>query len=148
MAKKNTKEKPESTSAVFRNLRISAKKLSLEAKDFTGVKVFSALERLKLSPRKSSGLLAKAIASASSNAENNLGKNVDLLVIDRLVIGRGRQYARYNPRARGRADRRLLRTSHIRVELRESLAQTASKKLESPEASKKETKQKEAKSSE
>ncbi|RKF61317.1 30S ribosomal protein S19 [Golovinomyces cichoracearum] len=53
--------------------------------------------------------------SAISNAEHNNGADIDRLVIKKIFVNEGSTMKRMMPRAKGRADRILKRTSHITV---------------------------------
>jgi large subunit ribosomal protein L22 len=59
--------------------------------------------------------VAKAVKSASANAENNFDMDPDELVVLRVTADEARTLKRYRPRARGRANQILKRSSHITV---------------------------------
>ncbi|MDD6318990.1 MAG: 50S ribosomal protein L22, partial [Succinatimonas hippei] len=69
----------------------------------------------KFSPRKAAVLIRKVVMSAVANAVNNENLDADSLVISRIMVDEGPSLKRIMPRAKGRADRIVKRTSHITV---------------------------------
>ena len=61
--------------------------------------------------------ILKVLRSAIANAENNKGMAADELIVAECYATPGPTLKRINIRARGRADRMLKRTSHIKVVL-------------------------------
>ena len=53
--------------------------------------------------------------SAVANAEHNLSLDIDDLFISKILVDEGPSLKRIMPRAKGRADRIVKRTSHITV---------------------------------
>ncbi|MBF6327611.1 50S ribosomal protein L22 [Nocardia transvalensis] len=82
-----------------------------------GKRVEDALNILKFAPQAASEPVAKVVASAAANAENNLGLNPDTLVISTAYVDEGATLKRFQPRAQGRAFRIRKRTSHITIEV-------------------------------
>lgn len=80
-----------------------------------GKSVDEAQRILAISPQRASGVLSKVIKSAAANAENNEQLDPESLYITEIQINAGSTWKRFQPRARGRADRILKRTSHITV---------------------------------
>lgn len=101
--------------AVQRYARTSAQKARLVADQVRGKPVDEALNLLKFSPRKAAGLIRKVLNSAVANAENNMSMDVDKLFVSRIMVDEGPSLKRVQPRAKGRADRIVKRTSHISV---------------------------------
>lgn len=101
--------------AVHRFARSSAQKARLVADQVRGMPVDKALDLLKFSPRKAALLIRKVLLSAVANAENNESLDVDRLVVSRIMVDEGPSLKRIQPRAKGRADRIVKRTSHITV---------------------------------
>jgi large subunit ribosomal protein L22 len=60
-------------------------------------------------------MLKKVLESAIANAEHNDGADVDELRVTRVFVDQGPTMKRIMPRAKGRANRILKRTSHITV---------------------------------
>ncbi len=61
--------------------------------------------------------MAKLLASAVANAENNQGLDPSTLVVDTIYVDEGPTLKRFQPRAQGRAFRIRKRTCHITIEL-------------------------------
>ncbi|WP_024800474.1 50S ribosomal protein L22 [Nocardia sp. BMG51109] len=89
-----------------------------------GKRVEDALNILRFAPQAASEPVAKVVASAAANAENNFGMNPDTLVISTAYVDEGATMKRFQPRAQGRAFRIRKRTSHITIEV-ESVASAA-----------------------
>ncbi|CAL4323997.1 50S ribosomal protein L22 [Buchnera aphidicola (Periphyllus testudinaceus)] len=101
--------------AKYKKARSSAQKLRLVADLIRGKKVDKALDILNFSNKKASFLIKKVLESAISNAENNKGLDIDLLKISQILIDEGPTMKRMMPRAKGKADQILKRTSHITI---------------------------------
>jgi len=101
--------------AKLRFARISPQKCRLVADQVRGKPVAEALQILEFSPKKSSHILRKLLESAIANAENNQGADVDELKVDRIFVDEGPMMKRFRPRAKGRADQILKRTSHVTI---------------------------------
>lgn len=107
------------TAAKLRYAIISPQKVRLVADQIRGLPVARALELLEFSPRKASAIVRKVVDSAIANAEHNNGADIDELRISRILVDEGPMYKRVQPRAKGRANRILKRTSHITVAVAE-----------------------------
>jgi large subunit ribosomal protein L22 len=103
------------TSATVRNVRVSPQKARLVVDQVRGLPVEKALEILVFSPQKSAHLVKKVLESAIANAEHNDGADVDELRVSTAFVDAGPVLKRIQPRAKGRANRILKRTSHITV---------------------------------
>jgi large subunit ribosomal protein L22 len=101
------------TAAKLKFARISPQKCRLVADQVRGLPVEKALDILKFSPKKASGLMGKVLESAIANAEHNEGADIDELSITQVYVDAGPVMKRIRPRAKGRANRILKRTSHI-----------------------------------
>ena len=86
-----------------------------------------SLAMLKFAPQAASEPIAKVLASAIANAENNFSLDPESLVISRAYVDEGPTLKRFRPRAQGRAYRIRKRTSHITIEV-ESVDVPSSKK--------------------
>ena len=95
--------------------RMSDKKVREIAREVQGLNAAEALEILKLVPRKSARLVAKTLASAIANAENNNGLSAANMKIKSAVVNQGIAFRRFRPVARGSAHPIRKRTSHILV---------------------------------
>ncbi len=107
------------TQAKLRFSRISPQKARLVADQIRGLPVDDALRALEFSPRKAAGIVRKVLESAVANAEHNDGADIDELNVARICVDEGPTMKRIQPRAKGRANRILKRTSHITVAVAE-----------------------------
>jgi large subunit ribosomal protein L22 len=80
-----------------------------------GKPVAEALDILRWAPQAASEPVAKVIASAAANAQNNDGLDPSTLVVATVYADEGPTAKRIRPRAQGRAYRIRKRTSHITV---------------------------------
>jgi large subunit ribosomal protein L22 len=101
--------------AKHRFARTSPQKARLVADQIRGLPVAKALEVLTFSPKKAAVLLKKVLESAIANAEHNEGADIDELRVGKVFVDEGPTMKRIMPRAKGRADRILKRSSHISV---------------------------------
>lgn len=95
--------------------RISPQKARLVADLIRGKSVDQALEILTFSNKKAAVLVKKVLESAIANAEHNEGTDIDDLNVAKIFVDEGPVMKRIMPRAKGRADRILKRSSHITV---------------------------------
>jgi large subunit ribosomal protein L22 len=82
-----------------------------------GRSAVDALAVLRFAPQAASEPVAKVLASAVANAENNLQLDPETLWIKNAYADEGPTLKRIRPRAQGRAYRIRKRTSHITVEV-------------------------------
>lgn len=101
--------------AVYKNARMSAKKMRDVAAAVQGMSVSQATDALSYSPKKGAYLLNKTLQSAVANAENNNGLSADELILKSVMVDEGATARRTMPRARGSANMIRKRTSHITV---------------------------------
>lgn len=101
------------TAAKLKFARISPQKCRLVADQVRGLPVEKALEILKFSPKKGAHIVGKVLESAIANAEHNDGADIDELSVTQVYVDEGPTMKRIRPRAKGRANRILKRTSHI-----------------------------------
>ncbi|MBE1273319.1 50S ribosomal protein L22 [Enterovibrio baiacu] len=101
--------------AKHRFARISPQKARLVADQVRGKNVAQALEILTFSNKKAADLVKKVLESAIANAEHNEGADIDDLNVAKIFVDEGPVMKRIMPRAKGRADRILKRSSHITV---------------------------------
>ena len=101
--------------AKLRFARISPQKARLVADQVRGANVEKALQLLTFSNKKAAGIMKKVLESAIANAEHNEGADIDELKVSAVTVDEGPVYKRIQPRAKGRANRILKRTSHIKV---------------------------------
>jgi large subunit ribosomal protein L22 len=105
-----------------RNIPISAQKMRLVVDLVRGKPVEEALSILKFTTNRAARPVAKAIASAMANGEENFGVSRDDLYIFRIFADEAptRRWRRFG--ARGRFKPILRRSSHVTVVLREQQA--------------------------
>jgi large subunit ribosomal protein L22 len=101
--------------AKARFVRISASKARRVIDLVRGKSVTEALDILRWAPQAASEPVAKVIASAAANAQNNDGLDPATLVVASVFADEGPTAKRIRPRAQGRAFRIRKRTSHITV---------------------------------
>ncbi len=104
-----------SASAVAKYVGISASKARRVINLVRGKSVEEALDILRWAPQQASEPVAKVIASAAANAQNNSGLDPRTLVVATVYADEGPTAKRIRPRAQGRAYRIRKRTSHITV---------------------------------
>ncbi|BBX94567.1 50S ribosomal protein L22 [Mycolicibacterium boenickei] len=104
-----------SAQAKARFVRVSASKARRVIDLVRGKSVEEALDILRWAPQGASEPVAKVIASAAANAQNNEGLDPTTLVVATITADEGPTAKRIRPRAQGRAFRIRKRTSHITV---------------------------------
>ncbi|AKS35729.1 50S ribosomal protein L22 [Mycolicibacterium goodii] len=104
-----------SATAKARYVRVSATKARRVIDLVRGKSVEEALDILRWAPQAASEPVAKVIASAAANAQNNEGLDPSTLVVATVYADEGPTAKRIRPRAQGRAFRIRKRTSHITV---------------------------------
>ena len=108
------------TSAKLTNARLSPQKMRLVADQVRGLPVERALDVLTFSNKKAAVVIKKVLESAIANAEHNDGTDIDELRISEILVDAGPTMKRLRPRARGRADRIIKRTSRLKVTVSET----------------------------
>ena len=103
--------------ASARYVRVAPRKARLVADQVRGLTVPQATTLLEFSARGASRDIAKLIASAAANAENNHELVAEDLQIADIQVDEGPTLQRWRARARGRATRIEKRTSHVSVAL-------------------------------
>ena len=101
--------------AKHRYARISPQKVRLVADQIRGLPVEAALTALTFGVTKASDLMKTVLESAIANAEHNEGADIDELKVSTVFVDAGPVMKRIQPRAKGRANRIIKRTSHITV---------------------------------
>jgi large subunit ribosomal protein L22 len=110
------------TVAKLKFVRLSPQKARLVADQVRGKPVGQALQILRFSDKRAAGIVRKVLESAIANAEHNNGADVDELKVSAIMVDEGPAMKRLRPRAKGRADRILKRTSHITVHVADGRA--------------------------
>ncbi len=96
-------------------VRSSAQKIRLVANLIRGKNVNLAFNILKYTRKKAAYLINKVLKSAVSNAKHNYNLNINNLKISKIYIDEASLMKRIFPRAKGRIDYIVKRTSHITV---------------------------------
>jgi len=103
--------------AKMKNISISPQKIRPLAKKMKGLNIQKALDTLTFSKKKCAFFIKKILNSAIANAEHNEGKDIDELIIKKVVIDEAPSLKRVRARAKGKANRIIKRNSHIHIEL-------------------------------
>jgi large subunit ribosomal protein L22 len=119
----DTAAAPRGAVARARYVRMSPMKVRRVVDLVRGMPVGQAASVLQFAQMKAAQPVAKLVASAVANAENNFDLDASKLVISTITVDEGPTMKRFQPRAQGRAYRIRKRTSHIYVEVTE-VAQT------------------------
>ena len=101
--------------AIAKYVRMSPRKARLVANLIKGKDIQEAEAILRYTPNKAAKVIQKVLLSATANAENNLELDRENLVVISAIIDQGPYIKRIKPRAQGRADRMVHRTSHVTV---------------------------------
>ena len=103
------------TTAVAKNIHLSAQKGRLVADQIRGLPVAQALNILAFSPKKGAGIIKKALESAIANAEHNDGADIDELKVTTIYIDKATSLKGCMARAKGRGNKIEKQTCHITV---------------------------------
>jgi large subunit ribosomal protein L22 len=103
--------------ASARYVRVAPRKARLVADQVRGLTVPEARTLLEFSARGASRDIAKVIASAAANAENNHELVAEDMRIAEIQVDEGPTLKRWRARARGRATRIEKKTSHVSIAL-------------------------------
>ena len=126
MAENKTRHLPANAAlAQARYVRMTPMKCRRVVDLVRGMPVQEALDQLRFQPQAASEPVAKVIASAAANAENNKQLDPATLFISTAYVDEGPTLKRFRPRAQGRAYRIRKRTSHITVVVESSLPAAA-----------------------
>lgn len=101
--------------SVYKYAGLSVQKTRIVADLVRGLPVGQAVQVLKFSNKKAAVLVKKALSSAIANAEHNLGADIDELRIKTICVDHGPRLKRMRTRARGRGNRIIKPTCHIKV---------------------------------
>ncbi len=103
------------TTATLKFTHLAPQKMRLVADQIRGLPVDRALNVLTFSNKKAAAVIKKVLESAIANAEHNDGSDIDELKVKTIFVNQGPTMKRLRPRARGRADQILKRSSHLTV---------------------------------
>ena len=109
--------------AITRNVRMSAQKMREVVRQIQGLPALQAQAVLAIVPRKGARVVAKTLASAIANAEDQ-GRNGKFaavkpedLRVRSAVAGTASTIKRFTPKARGSAGPILKRSCHVKIVL-------------------------------
>lgn len=105
--------------AYLKYARISPRKVKIVLDLIRGKDAGTAMAILKNTPKVASEYLIKLLGSAIANAEHNFDMDVSKLYVSECFVCPGPTLKRIMPRAQGRADRILKRTSHVTLAVKE-----------------------------
>lgn len=97
-------------------IRISSRKIARLARECVGQKVGALRAVLSFYPQKAARVLLKAIVSAEANLKRKFGESQEV-VVRSISVNKGPSVKRLLFRARGKADRKESKSSHIHVEV-------------------------------
>ena len=96
-------------------LRMSPRKVKILCDLIRGKDVKTATAYILQTPKAASEPVLKLLKSAMANAENNHSLDVDKLYVSTAVANPGPTLKRGMPRAKGRYNRILKRTTHLTI---------------------------------
>jgi len=117
------------STAKMKNISISPQKVRLLAKQMKGLNIQKALDTLSFSKKKCAFFIKKILDSAIANAEHNDGKDIDELIIKKIIVDEAPSLKRIRARAKGKANRIIKRNAHIYIELQTNTELIESKKI-------------------
>jgi len=106
--------------AIAKYLRISPRKVRLNADLIRGKKVEDAINLLSLTPKAGAKVVSKVVQSALANARQDKSIDVDTLFVKTIYVNQGPTLKRFRPKPMGRAGRIRARTCHVTVVLSEA----------------------------
>jgi large subunit ribosomal protein L22 len=101
--------------SVAKDTGVSSRKVRLLLDLIRGKRVDKALVMLQFAASPSAKMVAKVVKTAAADAENNFHLATADLKIVKIYADDAPMLKRFMPRARGRADKVLKRSSHITV---------------------------------
>jgi len=105
--------------AHVKNAPVSETKAKVILDSIRGKKIVDAMGILRFSPRKAATVVEKVLVSAVANAQNNLGLDIENLVIAETYATKGLKLKRFRAGAMGKAKPRVTQKSHIYIILDE-----------------------------
>ena len=103
--------------AQLRYLRTSPRKVRSLSRSLNGISLVRAEAVLSVLPKRAAQPLLALLRSAAANAKNNFKLSSEHLFIKEIRVDEGSALKRLFPRARGRADMKKKRASHITLVL-------------------------------
>jgi large subunit ribosomal protein L22 len=106
--------------AISKYLRISPRKVRLNADLVRGKRVEEAINLLSHTPKAGARVISKVVQSALANARQDRSIDVDTLFVKTIYVNQGPTLKRFRPKPMGRAGKIRKRTCHITVVLSEA----------------------------
>ena len=106
--------------AIAKYLRVSPRKVRLNADLIRGKRVEDAINLLAHTPKAGAKLISKVVQSALANARQDKSIDVDTLFVKTIYVNQGPTLKRFRPKPMGRAGRIRKRTCHVTVVLSEA----------------------------
>ena len=106
--------------AIAKYLRVSPRKVRLNADLIRGKRVEEAINLLAHTPKAGAKLISKVVQSALANARQDKSIDVDTLFVKTIFVNQGPTLKRFRPKPMGRAGRIRKRTCHVTVVLSEA----------------------------
>lgn len=103
MAEKQAQQNTKLVTASARGLHISPRKMRLVTNMVKGMRAVDAMTQLRFVNKKGAPYMARLLASAVANAENNFSLPPETLFIKSVTCNMGQTMKRFFPRARGSA---------------------------------------------
>ncbi len=116
--------------AVQKYTRQTPRKVRLVANQVKDLPLEQAMKQLAVIEKKATDVIAKTLKLAIADATHNHGFQVSDLSIERIIIGEGPRYRRFNAVSRGRAHGIIKRTCHVTVVLKTQDEAKGIKKVE------------------
>jgi large subunit ribosomal protein L22 len=106
--------------AIAKYLRVSPRKVRLNADLIRGKRVEEAINLLAHTPKAGAKLISKVVQSALANARQDKSIDVDTLFVKTIYVNQGPTLKRFRPKPMGRAGKIRKRTCHVTVVLSEA----------------------------
>ena len=106
--------------AIAKYLRVSPRKVRLNADLIRGKRVEEAINLLSHTPKAGAQLVSKVVQSALANARQDKSIDVDTLFVKTIYVNQGPTLKRFRPKPMGRAGKIRKRTCHVTVVLSEA----------------------------
>ncbi len=100
-------------------LRVSPRKLNLVVQSIRNMRASEAVVQLTFCKKRISQDVTKCLKSAIANAENNLGMDIDNLVVTHATVGKSMVMKRMQTKGRGRSGKILKFFSNLYIEVSE-----------------------------
>jgi large subunit ribosomal protein L22 len=120
--------------AIYRNARMSPRKIRPLSRILIGLSVRDADAQLRFMPGKAATILRHTLRSAVANAVNNLDLQETDLQVGEILVDKGLVFKRYFPAPKGMAHEILKRNAHVVITVKEKAGTPERKKKKSKAA--------------